>query len=679
MILDVLRERIQCRFPLLFLTTWEEERWESEITSLALDMDRSMVTWTATEGASPPVSATEPLLEADQFLQQVRKYPKQTVFLLKDFHPFLDNPRVVRLLRDLIPTLIEQQKTILLMSPDFKVPIELRKDSITIELPLPGIEEMRSELKELLIQRQYNGEPHIRMTTRQEERLLKTVLGLTCRQATQSLSRALLGRSEIEDDVYAMLISEKKYMVSGSDLLEFYELEEGVDDIGGLDALKDWIAKRGEAFSEKARKKGIPAPKGALLLGVQGCGKSLTARAVARMLSFPLIRLDVSTLLTSEQGGSEKNLRNVLHLIEMIAPAVLWMDEVEKGFAGVENEAGGGGDATMIRLMGRFLTWMQEKQAPIFVVATANSVNGLPPEMLRRGRFDELFFVDLPNYHERKSIFEIHFGKRNLPTTNYNLGQLADQTEGYSGAEIEQVVLTSMVEAYNRKEALTQQEIETAIRDTVPLSVTMEERIFQLREWAKSRCRPATPDSRVLQMLEEEQREKTGAEEVGVLDLIDASDLPPSDEPDETWQSMAAEGQVRTALLEYVSDAGEVTFAKLQNDFSNHVETAGEFGLALRSDPHIVLWHGMSADIAAPLARLISDRKIYLYQVTSSEYGDYAKQVPLPKIPGMSDSRVSRPCWLPVSICTVPPEEVDERLCRVARMQLNRSSSKKLN
>ena len=675
MILDVLRERIQCRFPVLFLTTWEEERWESEIASMALDMDLGMVSWTATEGASPPITEGDAEhLQPDAFLEQVRKYPKGTVFLLKDFHPYLDNPRVVRLLRDLIPTLTEQNKTILLMSPGVDVPVELRKDAITIELPLPGLDEMREELQELLIQRQYHGEPQIRMTPRQQERLLKAVLGLTCRQARQSLSRALLGRTEIDDEVYSMLISEKKHMVSGSDLLEFYELSEGVDDIGGLEALKDWIGKRGEAFSEKARLKGIPSPKGVLLLGVQGCGKSLTARAVARMLSFPLVRLDVSTLLTSDQGGSEKNLRNVLHLTEMIAPAVLWMDEVEKGFAGVGTE--GVGDATMTRLMGRFLTWMQEKSKPVFVVATANSVHGLPPEMLRRGRFDELFFVDLPNYHERKSIFEIHFKRRNLPAQKYNLGQLADQTEGYSGAELEQVVLTAMVEAYNRKESLVQQEIERAIIETVPLSVTMEEKIFELREWARTRCRPATPDSRVLQMLEEEQRAKTGHEEVGVLDLIEASDLPPDQEVGDSWQTLADEGQVRAALLDYVSQAGEVTFAKLQTDFATHINAAGEFGLALRSDSHVVLWHGMSADLAAPLARLISDRKIYVYQVASTEYGEHAKKVPIPKIPALPDRRVARPCWLPVSICAVPPEDVDERLCRVARMQLNRSTDK---
>lgn len=675
MILDVLRERIQCRFPVLFLTTWEEERWESEIASMALDMDLGMVSWTATEGASPPITEGDAEhMQPDAFLEQVRKYPKGTVFLLKDFHPYLDNPRVVRLLRDLIPTLTEQNKTILLMSPGVDVPVELRKDAITIELPLPGLDEMREELQELLIQRQYHGEPQIRMTPRQQERLLKAVLGLTCRQARQSLSRALLGRTEIDDQVYSMLISEKKHMVSGSDLLEFYELSEGVDDIGGLEALKDWIGKRGEAFSEKARLKGIPSPKGVLLLGVQGCGKSLTARAVARMLSFPLVRLDVSTLLTSDQGGSEKNLRDVLHLTEMIAPAVLWMDEVEKGFAGAEIE--GAGDATMTRLMGRFLTWMQEKSKPVFVVATANSVHGLPPEMLRRGRFDELFFVDLPNYHERKSIFAIHFKKRNLPAQKYNLGQLADQTEGYSGAELEQVVLTAMVEAYNRKESLVQQEIERAIIETVPLSVTMEEKIFQLREWARTRCRPATPDSRVLQMLEEEQRAKTGHEEVGVLDLIEASDLPPDQEAGDSWQTLADEGQVRAALLDYISQAGEVTFAKLQTDFATHINAEGEFGLALRSDSHVVLWHGMSADLAAPLARLISDRKIYVYQVASTEYGEHAKKVPIPKIPALPDRRVARPCWLPVSICAVPPEDVDERLCRVARMQLNRSTDK---
>jgi ATP-dependent 26S proteasome regulatory subunit len=674
-VLDVIRERIQCHFPLMFLSTWEEERWESELASLALDIDRGLVVWTSTDGASPPLDSDSDEVSnghctATEFLDQIRAYPRDHVFLLKDFHPFLSDPVIVRQLRDLLPSLAEQDKTILMMSPESTIPVELRRDSVAIELPLPGIDEIRDELRELLIQRQHNGEPHVRIAPAEEERLLKAVMGLTARQARQSLSRALLGRSGLDDDVYALLISEKKHMVQGSEMLEFHELAEGANDIGGLDSLKDWIHRRVDAFSEKARKRGIPAPKGVLLLGVQGCGKSLTARAVARILSFPVVRLDVSTLLSADLGGSEKNMRDVLSLMEMIAPCVLWMDEVEKGFAGVTD--GSGGDATMVRLMGQFLTWMQEKRSPVFVVATANSVTALPPEMLRRGRFDELFFVDLPNYHERKSIFEIHMRKRDLDPLDFNINHLSESAEGYSGAEIEQSVVTALVETFNDGRTMTQKDLDDSVADTVPLSVTMEEKIFELREWARSRCRPATPDSRVLQMLEEEHRDKTGEENPELINLIDDDDMPPSETEEPGWETILKEGQVRAALLEYVSGQGEVTFSQLQQDFASHMEVEGEFGLALRSDPNIVVWIGMDAAVAAPLGKLVSDRKVYLQPVRADAYSDVVGKIKLPKLPGLPDSRMSRPCWLPVSLTVVAPEDVDERLTRVARMKLKR-------
>ncbi|MDA0282477.1 MAG: AAA family ATPase [Planctomycetota bacterium] len=669
-VIEILRERILCHFPLLFLTTWEEDRWESELATLALDIERGLVLWTATDGAAPPLDTTN---RSDrnpaEFLQQIADYPRDHVFLLKDFHPFLKDSFVVRRLRDVIPTLTEQNKTILLMGPDGTVPIELQRDSVSLELPLPGLDELREELRELLIQRQHNGEPNIRLTDQQEEKLLKTVMGLTTKQVRQSMARALLGRSKIDNDVYALLISEKKHMVQGSDLLEFQELSEGAQDIGGLDALKSWVRTRSEAFSEKARARGIPAPKGVLLLGVQGCGKSLTSRAIAQMLAFPLVRLDVSTLLSGGLGQSEKNLRDVLNLMEMISPAVLWMDEVEKGFAGVSE--GAGSDSTMIRLMGRFLTWMQEKKAPVFVVATANSVTGLPPEMLRRGRFDELFFVDLPNYHERKAILEIHLKKQNLKSASFDMGVLADKTEGYSGAEIEQAVQTAVVENYNRGGSLEAADLEEAIDDTVPLSVTMEEKIFELREWARTRCRAATPDSRVLQMLEEEHREKTGQDDGNALSLFE-EDAADASEEQFNWRTMLAEGRVRSGLLEFVSEKNQVTLAELQEAVGEHVEVNGEFGLALRADPHVVIWHGMSAEIAAPLAKLISERKLYLHPVSSLRYGDSAAKVTLPKLVALTDDRQSRAMWLPATISAIAPEDVDERLVRVARMKLQR-------
>ncbi|MHC4878969.1 MAG: AAA family ATPase [Planctomycetota bacterium] len=692
-VLDVIRERMQCRFPILFLSTWEEERWESELASLSLDLDRGIVTWTATAGATPALNEDAPAMSPDRngdaqqsarpdaFLAQVREYPRDHVFLLKDFHPWLSDPLVVRRLRDLVPSLIAQNKTVLIMGPTGDVPVELIRDAISIELPLPGLGELHDELQDLMIQRQHHGEAAISIDQKQEERLLKTLLGLTTKQARLALSRALLGRSSIDAAVFDLLISEKKHMVQGSELLEFQGLAEGAADIGGLEALKDWVRKRAEAFSERAREQGIPSPKGVLLLGVQGCGKSLTARAIARMMSFPLVRLDVAMLLSGESGKSEKNLRDVLSLMEMIAPAVLWLDEVEKGFAGVGED---GGDTTMMRLLGRFLTWMQEKPAPVFVVATANSVTGLPPEMLRRGRFDELFFVDLPNFHERKQILDIHLRKRDLDPARFDVARLAEQCEGYSGAEIEQAVLTAVVEAFNSGGDVTQKQLLESLDDTVPLSVTMEEKIFELREWARTRCRAATPDSRLLQMLEDEQRQKAqesgGGEDDetednpdGVLNLFDDEDLAPDDDDEQiTWQTLLKEGQVRAALLELIADRGQISLAELQDDVGGFIEADGGFGLALRSDPRVVLWLGLSAEVAAPLARLVIDRKVYLHPTTGADYPSGLRGASLPFLPGLPEQRCERPSWLPVNLSIDPPEFVDERLTRIARMQLNR-------
>ncbi|HID20999.1 MAG TPA: AAA family ATPase, partial [Planctomycetaceae bacterium] len=336
--LDDLRLRIQSRYALLFLITWEEERWLLALRRLAEEAGRAFATWSITEGLQPALNAEQDTTRPDLLLEQIAAYHPSCVFVLKDFHPYWSDPRVVRRLRELVPSLLAQDKTLLFLGPSGQVPLELSKDAVKIELPLPDLEELREELRAVLEERARARRPRLRLHPHEEERLLKAVLGLTGQQARKALGRALLTADQVDESVYAILVSEKKSMIEGSDLLEFQELREGVEEVGGLEALKDWLKKRAEAFSERAQQKGIPAPKGVLLLGVQGCGKSLTARAVAKLLSFPLVRLDVSTLLSSDTGVSEKNMRDVLHLMEMIAPAVLWLDEVEKGFAGEEGQ-----------------------------------------------------------------------------------------------------------------------------------------------------------------------------------------------------------------------------------------------------------------------------------------------------------------------------------------------------
>jgi hypothetical protein len=448
-VLDDLRSRIESGYPLLFLQTWEEERWERELAELTLEIERGLVTWTITGGAQPPIGQqpTEP--SAWQLLLDLDQYPASHVFLIKDFHAWINDPVIVRRLRDALAGLAAERKTLIMLGPVAEIPFDLAKDAVRIVLPLPGYEDLRDEFDALLSER-HEATGDLSLDDNDQDKLIKAVMGLTTQEARKAWRRSLLGRAKLDDDVLTTLIAEKRTLASGSDFLEFYDLEEGIGDIGGLDALKEWMGRRSEAYSPRAREQGIPLPKGMLLLGVQGCGKSLTARAAARLLAFPLIRLDIANLLGNARGESEKNMRNVLTLVESIAPVVLWLDEIEKGFAGVETDGGGGGDATMTRLVGSFLTWMSEIQKPIFVVATANSVQNLPPEMLRRGRFDELFFVDLPNFDERKHILSIHLKKRGWKPEQFDIDDLATRSEGFSGAELEQIVITAMIDAFGR-------------------------------------------------------------------------------------------------------------------------------------------------------------------------------------------------------------------------------------
>lgn len=516
-----IRQLIVSDYSFLYLTTWEENRWGKELSNLSEELDRHFVSWSVTQGAQPSFeldttpndvppenSSQPPLIEINKalsFLDTLNLYPAGQLFVLRDFHPYLDNPSVIRKLRDLSTELVGQKKVIVFLGPVYTLPVELEKDMVHVDLPLPQMIDLIPILDSVLKENTKQHSSELAISNREKEKVVKTVLGLTEREARKAMQFAFHNQSQMHDDIYSVLVGEKRRLIRGSDLLEFYDLDEGIDEIGGLDLLKIWLTTRGDAFSEKATQLHLPTPKGVLLLGVQGCGKSLTARATAKLLSFPLLRLDVGGLLSGERGGSEKNMREALKIAESIAPVVLWLDEIEKGFSGLEgNEVAR--DGTLSRIFGSFLTWMQDRKKPVFVVATANSVTNLPPELLRRGRFDELFFIDLPNYEERKDIFRIHLSKRNHATESFDIDYLARKTDGYSGAEIEQAVISAMYETYHKQTSLNQRQLLLAVHELVPLSVTMQENIFNLREWARTRCRLATPDNRVVEMLEEEDR-----------------------------------------------------------------------------------------------------------------------------------------------------------------------------
>lgn len=660
-VLDDIRSRIEAGYPLLFLKTAEEDRWERELAELALEIERGLVTWTITRGLQPPASGDE--LESPspkQLLAQISGYPEEHLFLVKDFHPYLSDPVILRQLRDLLPELIAQRKSLLLFGPVMQVPLELEKDSVRIELPIPAYEDLREEFDNTLAELRLQNEENLELTADNEDRLIKAVMGLTAQEARKAWLRSLRGRRELNDDVFTTLISEKRTLASGSDLLEFYDLEENVSDIGGLDQLKEWLTKRSEAYSPRAREQGIPLPKGMLLLGVQGCGKSLTARATARLLSFPLMRLDIAALLGAQRGESEKNMRSVLNLVESIAPAVLWLDEIEKGFAGVEGDTGGAADATMLRLVGTFLTWMAEIEKPIFVVATANSVENLPPEMLRRGRFDELFFVDLPNFEERKHILGIHLKKRGWKTEQFDLDDLARRSDGFSGAELEQIVVTALIDAFGNGRVLSQDELERAWRTTVPLSVTMEDKIFALRNWAQDRCRRATSDSRVTAMLEAEQRNDSIKIPV---DEDDSAPLPP-------WAQLASSGQLKAGIVEYVRQEGDVLFPQLMDAMTPYMEVTGDQGLAVRSNPNTVLWAAMSQPLCEHICDLVSSKRLYIHPTDLERYKAIQKGIRLPVLKEPTDEKVPRAAWLASSLRTAPHAVHSARLSRIGRMKL---------
>ncbi len=659
-VLDDIRARIESGYPLLFLKTAEEDRWERELAELALEMERGLVSWTITRGLQPPFSDDdiEPP-SATRLLGQLDGYPEDHLFLVKDFHPYLTDPLILRQVRDLLPELIAQRKTLLIFGPVANVPLELAKDSVKIELPLPDYEDLREEFDQVLTGIHQRQTSPLELTDNDEDRLIKAVMGLTANEARKAWQRALHGRTALNDDVFTTLIAEKRTLASGSDFLEFYDLEENVDDIGGLDQLKDWMAKRADAYSPRAREQGVPLPKGMLLLGVQGCGKSLTARATARLLSFPLIRLDIAALLGAQRGESEKNMRNVLNLVESIAPAVLWLDEIEKGFAGVEGDGSSNADATMLRLVGTFLTWMAEIQKPVFVVATANSVEHLPPEMLRRGRFDELFFVDLPNFDERKNILAIHLKKRGWKTEQFDLDDLAHRSEGFSGAELEQIVVTALIDAFGNQQVLSQQDLERAWRTTVPLSVTMEDKIFALRNWAQDRCRRATSDSRVTAMLDAENR----TDDVRIpLDDIDSPTVPP-------WAQLASAGQLKAGIVEFIRTHGDVLFPQLAEALEPYLEVSGEHGLAVRSNSNVVIWSGLSQSLCEFLCELISSKRLYIHPTEIDRYKAIQKGIRLPILKEPTDERVPRPSWLPSSLRTAPHPIHSARLSRIGRMK----------
>jgi ATP-dependent 26S proteasome regulatory subunit len=487
--MDVL---IRAKYPILYIVSWEESRVEAAVANICARLNRNLHTWTVTQGMKPPVNRTSGPPKAGSLpgeleaLAQVHEAPELTVFLLKDFHVFLKDYRVIRLLRDLAGRLRGKAQTVILCGPVLTLPTELEKDVTVVDFPLPDRKEIEEMLDKVLAAVKSN--PQINSKLNKAERIIKSAQGLTLDEIESTFARSLVEKRKFDVDV---LLEEKKQIVRKSGLLEYYSSDYRMKDVGGLELLKEWLEKRTKSFTDKARAFGIPAPKGILILGVQGCGKSLVAKAVAEHWSLPLLKLDVGRIFGSLVGQSEENIRRAIKVAESVAPCVLWADELEKGFAGMSG-SGVSDSGTTARVFATFLTWMQDKTKAVFLIATANDVSILPPEMLRKGRFDEIFFVDLPDAEEREQIFQIHLKRRKRDPSKFDLKELSKWTKGFSGAEIEQVIVGALNSAFDAGQELSQQDILDEAKAVVPLSVMMREEIDELRSWAELRTRPAS-------------------------------------------------------------------------------------------------------------------------------------------------------------------------------------------
>lgn len=484
---------IRAKYPILYIVSWEEKRVEAALLKICTGLSRTFHTWSITQGMKPPVNrpggVSRTTLSGElEALALVHEAPEYTLFLLKDFHPYMKDYRVVRLLRDLATKLRGRAETLVLMGPSLNLPTDLEKDITVIDFNLPGAVEIEATLDRIVAAVKDNPNIDTDLDPIRREALVKSAQGLTQDEIESVFARSLVERKKFDLDI---VLEEKKQIIRKSGLLEYYAPDADIKDVGGLEVLKEWLDKRAESFTDKAMEFGIPSPKGILLLGVQGCGKSLVAKSIASQWNLPLLKLDVGRIFGSLVGQSEENIRSAIKVSESVAPCILWADELEKGFAGVSG--GGVSDSgTTARVFSTFLTWMQEKTAPVFLMATANDVTALPPEMLRKGRFDEIFFVDLPDAAEREQIFGIHIAKRKRDPAKFNTKALAKASDGFSGAEIEQAIVSALYAAFDAKRELMQKDLIAEVKAAVPLSVMMREDIQQLREWAVLRARPAS-------------------------------------------------------------------------------------------------------------------------------------------------------------------------------------------
>ncbi len=508
---EYLANLFKARFPFTYIQTWEEDRIVEIVQNIAKDKKliknlRKVYIWSLTEGMRDIYKANNPIDNASEPLDAlnfIKNSNEHAIFILKDFHVYFGSggknadQEILRKIRDTAYTLkdSDNSKNVVIVAPVLELPAEIQKDITVVDFELPDIEDIKNSLN-AMIESNEGSRVKIKLEENEKEILCKAALGLTVQEAENAFARAMVERGKLTISELDIIMDEKCQAIKKSGILEFIKSDMNMNDVGGLENLKKWLSKRNNSWLDKAAAYNLPAPKGVLITGVPGCGKSLTAKAISEMWKLPLLRLDVGRIFSGLVGSSEENMRKAIVTAQAVAPSILWIDEIEKGFSGL----GGSGDSgTSSRVFGTFLTWMQEKTQPVFVIATSNNIDILPSELLRKGRFDEIFFVDLPTKNERKAIFELHLKKRlknsvssDFKATESLLNRLIDETEGFVGAEIEQVIMNALFEAFSEDRILEEKDLINAVKNTVPLSVTQAEQIFKIRKWADVRAVAAT-------------------------------------------------------------------------------------------------------------------------------------------------------------------------------------------
>jgi ATP-dependent 26S proteasome regulatory subunit len=515
--LERLKVLINSSTPIVVMETVEEVRALTMVRAACAELNMALFEWTVADGLTrsganvPAIPAVDLQMRINaarhaadpgapegkaaiyntadpvQALANLESMTLEAVFVLKDFHRHMDSPVVVRRLRDVGQKFSANRRTLILTAPSIQMPAELASLVEFLDLPLPDVERLRDLIRETYTRMAGTLTLKLQLDAPGVEAMAANLRGLTEEEAERAISQSLVARYALAPVCITDVLEAKKALLKRSEMLEFVDASDNMASVGGLENLKNWLAQRRNSWEPQARQFGLDPPKGVIILGVQGCGKSLCARSVAGEWKLPLVKFDTAAVYDKYIGETEKRIQRVFRVAEGLAPCVLWIDELEKVFAGSGPDSASADAGVSSRLLASFLSWMQERKSPVFVAAACN-VTVLPPELIRKGRFDELFFVDLPNANERKQICGIQLTKRTRKPADYDLDRVAAAAKGFSGAEIESAVQTALYAAYSRKQELSSEDLFTALSSTVPLSTTRAEEIADLRAWAKTRA-----------------------------------------------------------------------------------------------------------------------------------------------------------------------------------------------